>query len=212
MAKDFVELSKEWFNKQAPVYDETNTILYSKYGKISCENIFEFLKDKEYKKLLDIGCGTGYLIDMLSKEYEAEFTGLDLSPEMIKQANSKNIKNAKFVEGRSDAIPFDDNTFNIVTCSQSFHHYPDTDKAMQEAKRVLKPGGLYILSDTGVGPFKMLGVKIDDFIYRHFSNTGDCNVSYMEKTIKDMERNGFMIVKAEKLTTFIYTVIGKKIQ
>ena len=37
MAKDFVELSKEWFNKQAPVYDDTNTILYSKYGKISCE-------------------------------------------------------------------------------------------------------------------------------------------------------------------------------
>ena len=212
MSKDFVELSKKWFNKQAPVYDDTNTILYSKYGKISCENIFEFLKDKEYKKLLDIGCGTGYLIEMLAKSHEAEFIGLDLSPEMIKQANNKSIKNAKFIEGRSDEIPFEDNTFNIVTCSQSFHHYPNTDKAMQEARRVLRTGGLYILSDTGVGPFKMLGVKVDDFLYRHFSNTGDCNVSYMEKTIKDMERNGFMIVKAEKVTTFIYTVIGKKIQ
>ena len=211
MAKDFVELSKEWFNKQAPVYDDTNTILYSKYGKISCENIFEFLKDKEYTKLLDIGCGTGYLIDMLAKVHDAEYTGVDLSPEMIKQANNKKIKNAKFVEGRSDEIPFDDNTFDIITCSQSFHHYPDTDKAMQEARRVLKPGGLYILSDTGVGPFKMFGVKVDDFIYRHFSNTGDCNVSYMEKTKKDMKRNGFMIIKAEKITTFIYTVIGKKI-
>lgn len=51
---------------------------------------------------------------MLAKDHEAEFTGLDLSPEMIKQANNKNIKNAKFVEGRSDKIPFDDNTFNIV--------------------------------------------------------------------------------------------------
>ena len=212
MAKDFVELSKEWFNKQAPVYDDTNTILYSKYGKISCENIFEFLKDKEYTKLLDIGCGTGYLIDMLAKVHEAEYTGVDLSPEMIKQASNKKIKNAKFIEGRSDEIPFDDNTFDIITCSQSFHHYPDTDKAMQEAKRVLKPGGLYILSDTGVGPFKMFGVKVDDFIYRHFSNTGDCNVSYMEKTIKNMERNGFIIEKSEKITTFIYTVVGKKIQ
>ena len=212
MKKDFVELSKKWFNRQAPVYDDTNTILYSKYGKISCENIYNYLKDKDYHKLLDIGCGTGYLINMLSKDYNAEYIGLDLSPEMIKQAKSKNIKNAIFVEGRSDEIPFDDNTFNIVTCSQSFHHYPDTDKAMQEARRVLKPGGLYILSDTGVGFFKMLGVKIDDFIYRHFSNTGDCNVSYMEKTIRDMERNGFMIVKAEKVTTFIYTVIGKKMQ
>lgn len=212
MAKDFVELSKKWFNKQAPVYDDTNTILYSKYGKISCENIYNYLKDKEYKKLLDIGCGTGFLINMLTKKQDAEFTGLDLSPEMIKQAKSKNIKNAIFVEGRSDELPFDDNIFDIVTCSQSFHHYPETDKPMKEARRVLKQGGLYILSDTGVGPFKMLGVRLDDFLYRNFSNTGDCNISYMEKTIKDMERNGFMIVKAEKVTTFIYTVIGKKIQ
>jgi len=56
----------------------------------------------------------------------------------------------------------------------------------------------------------MIGVKVDSFIYRHFSNTGDCNISYMEKAIKDMERNGFVIVKAEKITKFIYTVIGKK--
>ena len=68
---------------------------------------------------------------------------------MIKQAKSKKIKNAIFVEGRSDELPFDDNTFNIVTCSQSFHHYPETDKPMKEARRVLKQGGLYILSDTG---------------------------------------------------------------
>ena len=149
MKKDFVELSKKWFNKQAPVYDDTNTILYSKYGKISCENIYNYLKDKDYHKLLDIGCGTGYLINMLSKDYNAEYIGLDLSPEMIKQAKSKKIKNAIFVEGRSDELPFDDNTFNIVTCSQSFHHYPETDKPMKEARRVLKQGGLYILSDTG---------------------------------------------------------------
>ena len=212
MKKDFVELSKKWFDKQAPVYDETNTILYSKYGKISCENIYDYLKDKEYEKLLDIGCGTGYLINMLAKEYDAEFTGLDLSPEMINQAKSKNIKNSTFIEGRSDDLPFKNDTFDVITCSQSFHHYPETDKPMQEARRVLKQGGLYILSDTGCGPFKMLGVKVDSFIYRHFSDTGDCNVSYMEKTKKDMERNGFIIEKSEKITTFIYTVVGKKIQ
>jgi len=211
MKKDFVELSKKWFDKQAPVYDETNTILYSKYGKISCENIREFLSDKKFERLLDVGSGTGYLINMLSKEHDARFVGLDLSPEMIKQAENKNIKNAKFVEGRSDLLPFEDEMFDIVTCSQSFHHYPETDKPMQEAKRVLKKGGLYILSDTGCGPFKMLGVKIDSFIYRHFSNTGDCNVSYMEKTVKDMEKNGFKVIKFEKLTKFIYTVIGEKI-
>ena len=149
MAKDYVELSKKWFDNQASVYDETNTILYSKYGKISCENICNYLKDKEYQKLLDIGCGTGYLINMLSKESDGIFYGIDISTEMLNQARAKNIKNATFVEGRSDEIPFDENEFDIVTCSQSFHHYPETDKPMQEAKRVLKKGGLYIISDTG---------------------------------------------------------------
>jgi len=98
-----------------------------------------------------------------------------------------------------------------VTCSQSFHHYPDTDKALQEALRVLKPNGLYILSDTGAEPFKQVGVAIDDFIYKHFGNSGDCNVSYLEKMTKDMERNGFKILHGEKLTAFIYTIAGQKI-
>ncbi len=208
--KDFVELSKKWFDKQAPVYDEKNVIIYSKYGKISCQNISEYLNDQKYDNLLDIGCGTGYLIDMLSKNHKAEYTGLDLSPKMIKEANKKKIKNATFVEGRSDDLPFEDNTFDIVTCSQSFHHYPETDKPLKEALRVLKPGGLYIISDTGVGPFRMLGVKIDDFIYRHFSNSGDCNISYKEKMIKDMIRNGFEIVESKKINTFIYFIVGKK--
>ena len=208
--KDFVELSKKWFDNQAPVYDEKNVILYSKYGKISCQNIFDYLKNKKYNKLLDVGCGTGLLIDMLSKECNKEFVGLDLSPEMIKEAKKKKIKNAKFVEGRSDELPFENNTFDIVTCSQSFHHYPETDKPLQEALRVLKPGGLYIISDTGVEPFKKFGVKVDDFIYRTFSNSGDCNISYLEKMVKDMENNGFKIIHKNKVTTFIYTVVGEK--
>ena len=81
---------------------------------------------------------------------------------------------------------------------------------MQEVLRVLKPGGIYILSDTGVGPFKMPGVLFDNFLYQRFSNTGDCNVSYLNKSIRDLKRNGFEIIKGEKVTTFIYTVIARK--
>jgi len=210
MSKDFIKLSKKWFDNQAPVYDEKDVILYSKNGKISCQNIADYLKDKEYKNLLDIGSGTGYLIDMLVKEHKAQYTGLDLSPKMIEVANSKKIKNAKFIEGVSDDLPFSENTFDVITCSQSFHHYPDTTKALQEAYRVLKPNGIYIISDTGVGPFKKVGVAIDNFIYQKFSNTGDCNVSYLEKMQKDMENNGFKIIYSTKVSTFIYTIVGKK--
>ena len=208
--KDFVKLSEEWFDDQAKVYDETDTLLYSKYGKISCKNIFDYLKDKKYESLLDVGCGTAYLIDMLSKTHQAKYVGLDLSTEMINQAKEKKIEGAEFIVGKADELPFEDNTFDVVTCSQSFHHYPDTDKAMQEVLRVLKPNGIYILSDTGVGPFKMLGVLFDNFLYQRFGNTGDCNVSYLNKSIRDLKRNGFEIVKGKKVTTFIYTVIARK--
>ena len=209
-AKDFVKLSEEWFDNQAKVYDTTDTILYSKYGKISCKNICDYLGDKKYDSLLDVGCGTAYLIDLLAKTHNAKHIGLDLSAEMIRQSSDKNIPNSQFVVGRSDDLPFGDETFDVVTCSQSFHHYPDTDKAMQEVLRVLKPGGIYILSDTGVGFFKMAGVAVDNFIYRHFSKAGDCNVSYLNKTIRDLKRNGFEIEKGENITTFIYTVVAKK--
>lgn len=210
MSKDYVELSRKWFDGQASVYDDKDEILYSKYGKISCRNIADYLAGKPYDTLLDIGSGTGYLIHMLSGTHDAAYTGLDLSPNMIAEANKKDIPNATFVEGRSDALPFEDNTFDVVTCSQSFHHYPDTDAALQEALRVLKPGGLYILSDTGVGPFKKFGVALDGFVYRHFSNTGDCNVTYLGKMKADMIRNGFRIVHEEQVSTFIYTIAGQK--
>lgn len=79
--KDFTELSRMWFDKRAEVYDERDEVLYSKYGKISCGNIFDYLSDKEYDTLLDIGCGTGYL--MLSKSRKAQYVGLDLPARMI---------------------------------------------------------------------------------------------------------------------------------
>ena len=53
--KDYERLSKEHFNKQAGIYDEKNTVYYSKFGKISCNYVSEYLKNIDYNKLLDIG-------------------------------------------------------------------------------------------------------------------------------------------------------------
>jgi SAM-dependent methyltransferase len=71
--------------------------------------------------------------------------------EMIKMAQQKNIPGAEFVNGTADELPFPDESFDIVTCSQSFHHYPYPEKAMSEAFRVLKKGGILLAGlDNGV--------------------------------------------------------------
>ena len=148
--KDYEALSKKHFDEQAADYDRRSTYYYSRNGKISCRDIAEQLKEVPYGALLDIGCGTGFLIDLLAEQRAARYSGVDLSDEMIRAAKGKAIRGAEFTAGSADKLPYPDESFDIVTCSQSFHHYPYPERAMLEAKRVLKPGGLYILSDKGV--------------------------------------------------------------
>ena len=64
--------------------------------------------------------------------------------------------------------------------------------------------------NIGDKTFNAFGAKFDDFFYRTFSNSGDCNISYLEKAEKDLKRNGFNVIHRKKLTTFIYTVVGQK--
>lgn len=205
--KNYEELSRKHFNQQAPLYDERDTVYYSREGKISCRDIAEYLRDKTWHSLLDVGCGTGWLIDMLRKERLAEYHGLDLAENMIEVAVSKNIPDAQFVVGKADALPYEDGRFDVVTCSQSFHHYPDQDKAMAEAYRVLNKGGLYVLSDTGVGG---LGAWIDNHILFNLSSGGDCRTQNRKSIAKRMEKAGFEVIDCTQLQGFIYRVVGRK--
>lgn len=205
--KDYEALSRKHFDAQAAEYDARDTVYYSREGKISCRDIASRLKDVPYASLLDVGCGTGFLIDLLTRQHPAQYTGLDLSPEMIRMAKLKQIHGAEFVIGSADSLPFPDAAFDIVTCSQSFHHYPYQEKAMSEVLRVLKPGGLYILSDTGVGG---IGAWIDNQILFRISRSGDCRTTNRKGIARMMEQTGFQVVECCQLQGFIYTVTGKK--
>ncbi len=202
--QDFEKLSKDFFDMKAEVYDDEELDVYSKE---SCEAVEDYLKDKKYKSLLDIGCGTGHLIQSLSNNKKAIYVGLDLSNKMVDEANKKKIKNTKFVVGSSDNLPFDKKSFDIVTCSESFHHYPDPNKAMREAYRVLKKGGYYIVADKDVGNL----VWYHNFYNRRFKNTGDCNFSNIKRAKKLLKKNGFKLVYSNKYNNNThYIVVGKK--
>ncbi len=205
--KDYEGLSKKHFDAQAAEYDQRDTYYYSQNGKISCRDIAEQLRELPYNSLLDVGCGTGFLIDMLARERAASYCGVDLSDEMIRVAKGKAIPGAEFVEGSADRLPYPDRSFDIVTCSQSFHHYPYPQKAMQEAKRVLKPGGLYILSDTGIGG---IGAWIDNHILFKLMKSGDCHTTNRKGIEKMMASAEFSVTDSRRIKGMIYTVTGKK--
>ena len=203
--KDYTQESRNHFNKQAAVYDRNRSFYYSGTAKESCRDAQQFLSPIPFHTLLDVGCGTGFLIDQLAKTKDAEYFGLDISENMLNVAKAKNIPNALFTQSSADRLPYKDNFFDVVTCIQSFHHYQNPDKAMQEVFRVLRPGGLYLLSDTGVGG---LGAWIDNHILFKLLKSGDCHTENKKAIEKRMAQNGFTRIESRQLKWFIYTVIG----
>ena len=197
--KDYEALSKKHFDGQAAEYDQRNTYYYSQNGKISCRDIAEQVDGVPYEALLDVGCGTGFLIDILAKRRPARYCGVDLSDEMI--------RGAEFTVGSADRLPYPDGSFDIVACSQSFHHYPYPEKAMGEARRVLRPGGLYILSDTGIGG---IGAWIDNHILFKLARSGDCHTTNRRGIERMMADAGFTIADSRQIRGMIYTVTGRK--
>jgi ubiquinone/menaquinone biosynthesis C-methylase UbiE len=103
-------------------------------------------------ELLDVGCGTGTLASMLTAaEIEIRVTGLDLTPAMLREARGKRNgaeeRKATFVAGDAEHLPFPDSRFDVVTCCNSFHHYPRQEHAVREMARVLRPGGRLAIVD-----------------------------------------------------------------
>ena len=205
--KDYEALSKKHFDGQAAEYDQRDTYYYSQNGKISCRDIAAQIKDVPYEALLDVGCGTGFLLDLLAAQKAARYCGVDLAGGRISIAKGKAIQGAEFISGSADRLPYPDESFDIVTCSQSFHHYPYPEKAMQEAKRVLKAGGLYILSDTGIGG---IGAWIDNHILFKLMRSRDCHTANRKGIEKMMTAAGFTITNSRQIKGMIYTVTGRK--
>ena len=205
--RDYEALSRAHFNRRAAAYDATDTAFYSKYGKISCADAASYLKAMDYEALLDVGCGTGYLLQLLAKQRPARYAGIDLAEEMVKVAQGKGIPGAQIRQGSAERLPYPDSSFDVVACIQSFHHYPHPERAMAEARRVLRPGGLYLLSDTGMGG---LGGWIYNHVLFPLMKSGDCHTDNRQGIARMMERCGFRAVQQRQLQGCIYTVVGQK--
>ncbi len=95
------------------------------------------------KKLLDIACGTGVLTEQFVR-MGADVTAVDLTPKAVELTKKRlelyDLK-ANVVEGDAQKLPFPDHTFDYVCAWGCLMHMPETEKAISEIYRVLKPGG-----------------------------------------------------------------------
>ncbi|EAR25504.1 hypothetical protein A20C1_04536 [marine actinobacterium PHSC20C1] len=99
--------------------------------------------------LLDIGCGPGTITaEFAERLAPAAVIGLDAAPAAIEKASAFTADNLSFIVGDAYALPFDDNSFDLVHAHQTLQHLGDPVAALVEMKRVAKPGGFIAVRDV----------------------------------------------------------------
>lgn len=200
---DKKEQSRQTFDLQAEKYDTTS---YSKHAKKLYPHMLNEIIHCYGDSVLDLGCGTGLLMEqVISEDYTRHVTGLDLSSQMINIATQRIKEKGTLIIGDSEKLPFEDLSFDIVYCNDSFHHYPNPKKVIEEVSRVLKYGGVFILGDIYQ---PVIARQIMNFLIK-YNHEGDVRI-YSKKEITTLMNEVFHKIEWTKLSNNAYLVKGVK--
>lgn len=101
-------------------------------------------------RVLDLGCGAGVVLEGLLDAGFTNLTGVDLSADMLELAERRLARfdpcTFTLREAGCFSLPFPDHTFDAVLCMGVFGYFDDVDAALREIRRVLKPGGTFLMS------------------------------------------------------------------
>jgi ubiquinone/menaquinone biosynthesis C-methylase UbiE len=166
MATDFKERSRVAFDRQAADYD---TKPYGQHARWLQPVVLEEMIALRPQSVLDVGCGTGALLDAFLRALETERVrpdprdpgggvpsavsayGIDLSSEMLAVARRRLGDRAQLQVADAEALPFLDDAVDVTVCVDSLHHYPRPEVALAEMRRVTRTGGTVIVADWHVG-------------------------------------------------------------
>lgn len=206
--EDLEKNSISQFNSWAKTYDSPS--IHHFFFTRSNKAIVKLLPQILEVSILDVGTGTGILIEqVLLKNKSAHLSGVDISPEMVKKAKSKfqEKNNVMIALGSPNKLPYKDNSFEFLTCANSFHHHPDSIQSLKEMKRVLKPGGKVILSDGCLDGFpRQFVFKIENNINKE----GKVHRYTKEQTKDLFIQVGFINISQQYSLHFNLITVGEK--
>ena len=159
---------EQMFDNISGEYDGLNRVISFGIDVKWRKKVVQMIADTNPENILDIATGTGDLIINLAKKTEAtQLIGLDISEGMLsvgrKKINSDGLEERiQMVQADSENMPFDDNSFDAITVAFGVRNFEHLEKGLKEIRRVLKPGGIFVILETSVptkSPFKQ-GYKI----------------------------------------------------
>lgn len=146
-----IEENLKMHEKEAENYEEEKTEIYNEEEQKRIKSVLKEVEEyietgNSNRRVLDIGCGTGNLLEKLLSRFD-NVIGIDLSGDMLSSASSKleGNDNLKLVRGEVSSLPFKDDYFDMVSAYSLLHHLPSFSDPVSEISRVLRDGGvLYV--------------------------------------------------------------------
>lgn len=170
-------------------------------GQIAIEHLHRYALASDFvkgKKILDVASGEGYGSYILSK-YATSVVGVDISQDAVKHASDKyKNNNLSYVLGSADALPLNANEFDVVVSFETIEHLIDHQAMLSEIKRVLKPGGILIISSPDKEKYT------DDTNHENEYHLKELYFDEFKKLIKDNFKNSFFYLQSFSIGSFIY--------
>lgn len=218
------------FDGIAGTYDMLNHLLSLNIDKSWRKKTVKMLTPCE--NLLDVAIGTADLsLEIMKQKKAAQIQGLDVSQEMMRIGEEKVRKaglegKVKFQLGSALEMPYEDSSYDAVTCAYGVRNFPDADKGLEEFYRVMKTGGQLAILEFSYPTNKVIRCGYDLF-FSHvlpiigriiskdkgayaYLNESVKNFMWGEEMCDHIKAVGFKDVKFRTLTfgiTTIYTAI-----
>lgn len=209
-------------------YDGLNRVISFGIDMKWRKKVIRLVADRSPKTVLDIATGTGDLAIMMAEKTSAEkIIGLDISAGMLevgkqKIATKKLSDKIEMMLADSEAMPFEDNTFDAITVAFGIRNFENLDRGLTEILRVLKPGGIFVILETSNPtkfPYKqgyqfytryilpMIGKLFskDNSAYGYLSESAAA-FPFGEALNNILRKNGFIEVLAEAQTFGVATI------
>lgn len=218
---------EKMFDTISTNYDNLNRVISFGIDIKWRKKVVALVKEKNPEKILDIATGTGDLAINLAETNASKIVGLDISEGMLavgrKKIAQKNLSDKiEMIQGDSEALPFEDNSFEAITVAFGVRNFENLEIGLEEILRVLSPGGIFVILETSVPtkfPFKQgynfYSKNLLPLLGKLFSKDGDAYsylsesaaaFPYGEKFNNILEKTGFITIEHKPQTMGVATI------